>query len=230
MPDPVALHLKHIAVPFEIKQVSEAGAIEGYASVFGVVDSDGDIIHEGAFSETLRNRTRSLPMLWQHDARAPIGTWDEWEEDRIGLKLRGSMLVDDVQQAKEARALAKAGALGGLSVGFMIQEYRISDEDGRRGLDIFKADLWETSLVTFPANAAAQISSVKAALAAGRMPTKREVEALLTQDAGLTRSQARAFLKGGFDALVDATQDAGEEDDAELLAAVKAAILDIKGA
>lgn len=228
MPEPVALRLKEMSLPFEIKAVDEAGMIEGYASVFGIVDSDGDVIHEGAFAETLRQRTRPLAMLWQHDSRAPIGVWSEWEEDQIGLRLRGNLLVDEVQQAREARALAKAGALGGLSVGFMIQEYRISDEDGRRGLDIFKADLWETSLVTFPANQAAQISSVKAALAAGRLPTKREVEALLTRDAGFSRSQARAILKDGFGALEGATQDAGEDHE-ELIAAIKAATASIRG-
>lgn len=40
-------------------------------------------------------------------------------------------------------------------------------------------------------------------------PTKRDLERTLTQDAGLSRSQARQLLQGGFDSL--ATQDAGDD-------------------
>ena len=229
MPDTSnARTVKHLEVPFEIKAVSEAGRIEGYASVYGVVDSDGDIVASGAFSESIQAREgRPLPMLWQHDSREPIGVFDEMREDAYGLKVAGNLLVDEVSRAKEARALAKAGALGGMSIGFMIRDC-MPREDGR-GLMITRGDLWETSLVTFPANQAARITAVKEALARGRMPTKRELEAYLTRDAGMSRSQARALMRGGFDALASAaTQDAGDEDEAsEIVAALKAAMANV---
>lgn len=41
-------------------------------------------------------------------------------------------------------------------------------------------------------------------------PTKRDLERSLTQDAGLSRSQARQLLQGGFESL--AKQDAGNDD------------------
>jgi hypothetical protein len=224
MPELETRTVKHLEVPFQIKAVSEKGRVEGYASVYGVVDSDGDIVASGAFAESIREREgRPLPMLWQHDSREPIGVFDEMREDEYGLKVAGNMLVDEVSRAREARALAKAGALGGMSIGFMIRDC-MPREDGR-GLLITRGDLWETSLVTFPANQAARITGIKEAFARGRTPTKREMEALLTRDAGMSRSQARALMRGGFDALANATQDAGEDDEAqEIVAALKAAL------
>ena len=215
--------MKHARVPLEVKAVTKAGEIEGYASVFGVTDSDGDIIHPGAFRESLAAKD-SIPMLWQHDAREPIGVWDEMREDERGLRVSGRMLVDEVAKAREARALAQAGALGGLSIGFMVTRAEPREDDSY-GLHIFGADLWETSLVTFPANAAATIDAVKHALDRGEIPTKRDMERLLTRDAGFSRSQARAFLNHGYGAL-DATQDAGDEE--ALAAVLKAAIHELQ--
>jgi HK97 family phage prohead protease len=222
------LRMKRLAAPLEIKAVSEEGRIEGYASVFGVVDTDGDIVMPGAFRDSIMGKER-VPMLWQHDSAEPIGVWDQMAEDEYGLKVAGRLLVNDVMKAREARALAMEGALGGLSIGFMVQGYKPRQDD-KRGLEITKADLWETSLVTFPANPAAKISAVKAAIEQGRIPTKREVEAMLTRDAGLSRSQARALMASGYDGLAGTTQDAGSEDEDIFAKALEGLVLDIKGA
>jgi phage head maturation protease len=73
-----------------MSQASDAGAFEGYASVFGVVDSGGDVILPGAFAASLRKRSASaVKMLWQHQASEPIGVWSEIVEDGRGLKVKG---------------------------------------------------------------------------------------------------------------------------------------------
>lgn len=209
---PTPLHIKYAQAALQVKAVEDNGRIEGYASVFHVVDSDDDVIHPGAFRKSLEARTSPLPMLWQHDMREPVGVWEEYSEDAQGLRVAGRLLVDDVAKAREARALAKAKALGGLSIGFMIQRAQPRKDSNRGGLDIFEADVWETSLVTFPANPAAQISAVKSALDAGEMPTVRDFERLLTRDAGFSRSQAQTVIRDGYAALL-ATRDAGDDDD-----------------
>ena len=210
---PTPLHLKFARGALEIKAVDDAGYIEGYASAFHVVDSDDDVIHPGAFAKSLEARgNKPLPMLWQHRSDEPIGSWTEFREDERGLYVAGNMLVEDVQKAREARALAKAGALGGMSIGFMIVRAEPRKSSTRGGLDIFEADLWENSLVTFPANPGAQISAVKSALDAGDLPTIRDFERMLTREAGFTRSQAQTVIKDGFAALL-ATRDAGDADD-----------------
>ena len=46
--------LKHKSLQFELSGVDEEqGIFEGYASVFGVLDSDGDIVDRGAFTLSL---------------------------------------------------------------------------------------------------------------------------------------------------------------------------------
>jgi HK97 family phage major capsid protein len=59
---------------------------------------------------------------------------------------------------------------------------------------ILEADLWEISVVTFPMLPEARVTAVKA----GRLPTAREFERWLVRDAGLTRSEAKAVIAGGF--------------------------------
>jgi len=208
MPSP--LHLKHATAALELKAADDEGYISGLASAFHVVDSDDDVIMPGAFSKSLEARgDKPFPLLWQHHSREPVGTFTARENEQ-GLALTGQLLVNDVAKAREARALAKAGALGGMSVGFMIKRAEPREDCNRGGLNIFEVDLWETSLVTFPANPAAQISAVKSALAEGGLPTVRDFERMLTRDAGFTRSQALTIIKSGFDSL--ATRDAGDDD------------------
>ena len=64
--------MKRAYIPLQITQ--STGLIEGYASLFGVRDSGGDIVMAGAFTRSLRRRRQSgVKMLWQHRAEEPIG-------------------------------------------------------------------------------------------------------------------------------------------------------------
>ncbi|MEM7270627.1 MAG: HK97 family phage prohead protease, partial [Pseudomonadota bacterium] len=54
--------------------------VEGYASLFGVPDQNGDIVEKGAFQASLKrlkDAGRSVKLLWQHDPQQPIGVWDK---------------------------------------------------------------------------------------------------------------------------------------------------------
>lgn len=155
---------------FQVKAVSEDGMIEGYASVFNVIDAEGDIIAPGAFKRTIRSwqaKNRAVPVLWQHDAAMPIGVTKSMTEDENGLRVM-AQLVMPVQKAQEAYALAKAGALGGMSIGFTVPRMAEDGQaaamyDEERQARVFReVRLWEYSMVTFPANEAAVITAVKA--------------------------------------------------------------------
>lgn len=155
--------LNHLTRPFEIKSLDEGGKITGYGSTFGNVDSDGDVIMPGAFAASIRRarETGKYPkMLWQHDTREIIGRWTHMEEDERGLKMEGHLILD-VAKAREAYALAKAGVLDSLSIGFNIPE----DGATRAGMGriIREAALWEVSLVTFPANEMATLTASSSA-------------------------------------------------------------------
>lgn len=120
--------------------------IQGYASLWGVADLNGDVVQAGAFADSLaRTGAAGVRMLNQHDAHAPIGVWETLEEDARGLFVRGR-IEDWSPQARFAAALSRAGALDGLSIGYRAARAR---REGR--LRVLSAvDLWEVSLVTFP--------------------------------------------------------------------------------
>lgn len=174
------------------------GTIEGYASVFGVVDQGGDLVAPGAFEKSLA-RGEPVRMLWQHDPTRPIGIFDEIEEDAAGLRVKGRIFAN-VSDGADALALLRGGAINGLSIGYRAVRTTAAAEGVRR---IEEADLWEISLVTFPMNRLSTVSSVKAADL-----SKRELERRLTQDAGLSRSDARALMRDGIKGL--SMQDAGD--------------------
>ena len=189
----------------EVKELTDEGVIEGYASIFGNVDNGGDKVMPGAFVEGLakaRQTGRRVKMLWNHNPDQPIGVWEDLAEDAKGLWVKGR-LVMEVPRAKEAHALMKAGAIGGLSIGYRT---KASEPDGNVRL-LKSVDLYEISPVTFPMNERAKISSVKAdgcetiieKLAAGDRLTEREFETL-AKGLGLSNSQAeraaRIHLKG----------------------------------
>jgi hypothetical protein len=93
---------------------SDAGVIEGYASVFGgSPDSYGDIIAPGAFASTLTEHKRAgtMPlMLWGHDAsQPPIGNWDDMAEDGKGLWVQGTVDLEDPMGQRVYRGLKPSG-------------------------------------------------------------------------------------------------------------------------
>lgn len=187
------MDLKYLERPFEVKAVDEAGVFTGYGSVFGNVDSYQEIVAPGAFSESLaawKDAGKLPPVLWQHRSGEPIGPYLELREDTHGLFAKGQLLVDDVVRAKEARALMKAKAVNGMSIGFVTREDSYDKVTGVRTLK--KIDLWEISIVTFPANPAAQISNVKSAVEA--LETLAEAERYLRDAGGFSKAAALAFI------------------------------------
>lgn len=203
---------RRIDVPLEVKSVNDAGEFEGYGSVFGVKDSYGDIVVPGAFAKSLSDwskKGRMPAMLWQHKMSEPIGVYSEMREDDRGLYVKGRLLIEGDPLAVRAHTHMKAGSLTGLSIGYILNEWEYSkDKDAWLLKEI---DLWEVSPVTFPANDEARIEDVKAAITHGETPTQKSIERIL-RDAGLSRTQAKAFMSGGYGAL--SQRDAGELESA----------------
>lgn len=185
-----------------LAKTKETGTIEGYASVFNVVDSYGEVILPGAFARTIaawEAKGKPVPVLWQHDTYDPIGATLELAEDDHGLRIKARLLVDDVAQAREAHALAAANVLGGLSIGFSIPRKGangtspLTYDEARDVWTIAEVKLWEYSLVTFPANEEATIDVVKAAGAALREAT--EAAAALAATTSATHAAAVEALR-----------------------------------
>lgn len=190
------------------------GKFSGYGSVFGNVDSYGDIVAPGAFAESLGRIKASgdpLPVLWQHDSRQPIGGYDMLAEDANGLKVEGFLMTDEIPLAKQAYELLSRRVVKGLSIGFYTEASSYNDKTGIYTLT--KLDLREISIVTFPANELAQVEGVKQLVHDGKLPSVREFEEFL-RDAGFSRKQASEIASRG---LKQADQ---RDSDADILAAI----------
>lgn len=189
------------AVALDVKFLEGTeGEFEGYGAVFGNIDGGGDILEPGAFSKSLRKGTKRIKMLWQHDPSEPIGVWTDIVEDDRGLRVKGKLELG-IRRGLEAHTMLKTGIIDSMSIGYrtVVAEY-----DSARDIRSLKElDLWEISLVTFPMNPKAMISSVK-----GAEPTEREFETWLKRDAGFTAQQAKAIIARGYKAMLT-ERDAG---------------------
>ena len=144
--------------PFTLtKMDEEEGTFTGYASVWDVVDSYGDIVVKGAFKRTLKNKGQ-FPILWSHNIMEPIGTI-AGKEDAKGLLVEGR-LTRGVQRASELRELMKDKAVNGLSIGYQTLKEENDRESGTRRL--LEINLWEISLCVFQACPGAEVGEVKA--------------------------------------------------------------------
>lgn len=174
----------------EIRASGDDGTIEGYGSVFGVVDLYDDVLAKGAFQNSLKEHKAAgtMPaMLWQHNPDEPIGVWTEMVEDEKGLRIKGQLALDTVR-GKEAHALVKMGALNGLSIGFLTKQWSYDRDTDIR--TVTEVDLWEVSLVTFPANEKSRVTDIKSG---DELATPKDAERIL-RDAGFSKSTATAFV------------------------------------
>lgn len=187
-----AQRCEHRSYAFAIRSTGDDGTVEGYGSVFGHRDTYDDVIMPGAFSASLaaHRAAGTMPaMLWQHDPEEPIGVWSEMVEDEKGLRVKGRLVLE-AERGRAAHALLKAGALKGLSIGFMAKQWAYDRDTEVRTLT--EIDLWEVSAVTFPAQSLARITNVKSADVAG-LATIRQAEKAL-RDAGFSADAAGAYL------------------------------------
>lgn len=132
--------------------ISDEGEITGTAWPFGSPDRVGDVIEKGAFASADR-----LPMLFAHDQSQVVGVWEEISETDTGLTVKGRLLIEEVERAREVRAMIRAGAVTGLSIGFVTKN---ASRNGK-GRTITALDLHEISVVAVPAHPGAQITSFK---------------------------------------------------------------------
>lgn len=206
----------------QIKDLSDEGTFEGYGSIFGNVDSYGEKVMPGAFVESLARHKRegsNVLMLWNHYTDQPIGVWEDLAEDAKGLWGKGRFLLE-IQKAREVHTLAKAKAIGGLSIGYREED---TDQDGAVRL-LKKLNLYEISPVTFPANRRARIESVKSENMAefarrlrdgDPMPIK-DFEDIL-REAGVPKSMAVAIASHGYAKAIRSDSE-GEANDAAVAA------------
>lgn len=178
---------------------TRVGTFSGYGAVFGNVDSYGDVIAKGAFKRTLA-RSKMPKMLLQHGGMffggvedgIPIGKWTSMEEDDFGLAVTGELFALETQKGQYIYEGLKSGALDGLSIGYVPVSFTQGQQAGEPERTLTDIELYECSIVTFPANTKALVDSVKSI---EELIKPSDFEKYL-RDAGASRSQAAAFVSG----------------------------------
>ena len=203
-------------IPFEIKATSSDGSTgEGIANAFHLIDSYGEIVAPGAFTDTIAQfLTEGFVGGINHNWDNPIGKPTEAEEVAKGLRV--AWQISDTSHGKDAKILLKDKVIKKLSIGFRTlgRKYLETHEDvmsywqehgyaptaqdiaasqfGARLLT--KVHLYEFSPVTVPANRGSDITRVKNNTIP-EFATLSDVEAFLRDAEGaFTVQGAKTFL------------------------------------
>jgi uncharacterized protein len=150
---------------------TKARTVEGYFSVFGVVDSDGDMIMPGAYTKTLKENGSRIKHLWQHDPRYPLAR-PELKEDGYGLKFRS--VISDTTFGRDAIKLYEDGVIDEHSVGFQTIKQQKRDQHN----EMTELRLWEGSSVTWGANSLSRGGMAKSMGAIGKEEIIKRMDAV----------------------------------------------------
>lgn len=148
----------------------EGRTVRGYASVFGVLDSHGDIVMPGAFTLSIKERMPRIRYLLQHDQKAPLAVPSVLVEDAKGLYFEATL----PSGARQDQALEdiKNGLITGVSIGFFTRAFETFEDERLRAQlhgwaryaemrRLTELELVEFSSVTFPSNPEAEVIDVR---------------------------------------------------------------------
>lgn len=158
---------ERISFPIKFKAEGDAGMVTGYASIFGNVDSYGDVVEPGAFKKTVQERVPKglVKFLADHNwsSGSVLGTVIEASEDARGLLFKAQL--SQAPSVQDVRTKMLEGHLNRCSFGFRTirEEYRSEGEAGRgdKIRHLLELSLYDISVVPFAANEEAVITGVK---------------------------------------------------------------------
>lgn len=167
----------------DIKAVDEErGIITGIAST-PTADRMDDIVEPRGAEFKL-----PIPLLWQHRSDSPIGQVTKATVTDKGIEVVAEVAQGVSEEIDRAWKLIKAKLVRGLSIGFRGLE--TAEIEGSWGRRFTKWEWLELSAVTIPANAEANIATVKSF----RNAKPEDVLAQDVKDGVRTQNEARALL------------------------------------
>lgn len=200
--------MRRKSVEARVKAVGDesAGEFEAVVSVFGNVDSYGDVVLPGAFAESLKRYAesgKSIPAVFSHgsqDVGNFIGRVTEAKETDEGLYTKVALYLDAdkygteiADRAKAVRQLMHDGVLSQFSFAYGVDEWQAAKRDGVDVIELKALSLYEIGPTLVGANQETRLVGVKA-------DGVDEVAALREELAALTER-------------VTALEDAGDETD-----------------
>ena len=144
----------------------DEGQFVAYASVFGNVDSYGDIVVKGAFANDLARWEKSgnaIPLLFGHNMSDPdfnIGHVLAAEEDEVGLKVTAQLDLEN-PKAKQVYRMLKGKRINQMSFAYDVVDGSTEKVDGEDVYQIRDMKLYEVSVVTVGANQETEVLAVK---------------------------------------------------------------------
>ncbi|OKI52860.1 HK97 family phage prohead protease [Micromonospora sp. CB01531] len=167
--------------PARIKAAGKAdglgdGEFEAIVSVFGNLDSYGDVVMPGAFVDVLdewKAKGDPIPVIWSHnwyDPFAHIGTVLEAKETDVGLWVKGLVDLDpEARTAAQVYRLLKGRRVTQFSFAYDIADASWAERDGQDVYELRKfGALYEVGPCLVGANQETELLAAKARqLAAG---------------------------------------------------------------
>jgi len=144
----------------KIKAVSEDARVVTGVATTPTPDRVGDVVLPQGAKFKL-----PVPLLWQHDHLAPVGTVTQAKVTPDGIEVVAQLARPEpgmpsqlVARLDEAWASVKSGLVRAFSIGFRPIKWNIQDDGS---FEFVEWELFELSLVTVPANAEATIETIK---------------------------------------------------------------------
>jgi HK97 family phage prohead protease len=151
---------------YRLKDIDEGGGvISAYVSIFGNIDSDGDMVMPGAFTKTLSERGPGsskprIKHLFQHNSWDVIGIPMEMTEDSTGLLVRSKFGSDSYSQDKFKQH--QDGLISEFSIGYQnIKTEKVMQDEEVSHYKLIELKLWEYSSVTWGANSLTYTVDIK---------------------------------------------------------------------
>jgi HK97 family phage prohead protease len=182
-------------MPVQVKAGPDDGLGEGefsaYASVFGNVDSYGDVVVKGAFAGDLQRWKDSgnpIPLLFGHNMSDPdynLGHVVEAVEDDRGLLVTAQLDLENPKAMQTYRML-KGRRINQMSFAYdVLDEETVEVADGLKANELRELKLYEVSVVTIGANQETEVLAVKAGAQAladaakvGRVLAQKHIDSL----------------------------------------------------
>lgn len=154
--------MDHIIFGCEWKATSDPGTLEGYMSVFNVVDQGSDVVRPGAFKKTFSDWSRAkapMPLVADHQLSTDgvIGSVTAMLEDGKGAKVKARF--SGVAKAQEVRQKMLEGHLSGMSFTYQPIKYSFGQIDGKEVRYLEEVKVFEATVTPFPMNVEALASA-----------------------------------------------------------------------
>ena len=158
------VHLKGVGAKSGLAE----GQVSAVVSVFGNVDSVGDMVMPGAFKASLAEwdaKGDRIPFLWSHEWADPfshLGSIVEARETTKGLEVLAQLEdLEDNPKAAQVWRLLKGRRVTQMSFAYDIEEGVWADHGGRKVYELRKLRIHEAGPCLIGANQATELLGAK---------------------------------------------------------------------